>query len=484
MKKIIIAGFVLAMLTLFFACDPNEFDKGDLNVNTAPTSDEMVITVTDGDDDYHFVFANLTDVSGIYTAKWDFGNGSTGTGDEVTAYYALPGTYTVTLTITAADGTSASKSTSITTTETDYSIYDDEKYTFISGGISNTEGKVWVMDSLVAYHIAVGESIDNAENYWGATALGKSGVGMYDDEITFTLDGFAFDYENNGQSYVKSSQTDNSYYSNATEIDGDWRVDYADPAPGTWFIDGDYLQINSSAGNPLYPIFDVGAVDGLYKIQYLDDTNMELSCTGADGLGWYIRLIQKGYVAEVEEKPLESNDIMDDFESNGNIEWTIDVSGFETISNFAQIGTNTSENIAMYTKGTGVWESVSTELDYRIDLSTRNIFTMKVFIPNFNDYETECDSENTSWLTDHNLKPQVDVKLQDATLGSSAWETQVVVSNTVSDEDFGTWVDLTFDFSHVSDRTDFDQIVVQLGAEGHCNEGIFYIDDFQLEEAE
>jgi hypothetical protein len=299
MKKIIISGFILAIFTLFYACDPNEFDKGELNVNTAPTSDEMVITVADGVDDFHFVLSNLTDMSGIYTAKWDFGNGSTGTGDEVTAYYALPDTYTITLTITAADGTSASKSTTITTTETDYSIYEDEKYTFISGGVSASEGKTWKMDSLTYGHIGVGESIDNALGWWGASALGKSGVGMYDDEITFTLDGFAFNYENNGQSYVKSFQTSNSYYSNATEIDGDWRVDYADPAPGTWFIDGDYLQINSSAGNPLFPIFDVGAVDGLYKIQSLTETNMELSCTGGDGNGWYIKLVLKDYVAPV-----------------------------------------------------------------------------------------------------------------------------------------------------------------------------------------
>lgn len=299
MKKIILSGFVLAIMTLFYACDPNEFDKIGLEVNTAPASDEMVISVADGEDDFHFTFSNLTDMTGVYTAKWDFGNGSTATGDEVSAYYALPGTYTVSLTITAADGTSASTSTSIETTETDYSIYEDEKYTFISGGVSVAEGKTWVMDSLTYGHIGVGESIDNALGWWGADALGKTGVGMYDDEITFTLDGFGFDYENNGKSYVKSFQADNSYYTNVVDVDGDYSVTYLDPAPGTWFIDGDYLQINSTAGNPLYPIFDVGAVDGMYKIQYLDETNMELSCTGGDGNGWYFKLVLKGYVAPV-----------------------------------------------------------------------------------------------------------------------------------------------------------------------------------------
>ncbi|WP_372754493.1 PKD domain-containing protein [Labilibaculum sp.] len=481
MKNIFIAGFVLAMLSMFVACDPNEFDKDELTSSTAPSSEEIEFTISEGDDDFHFDLVNLTEVDGVYTAKWSLGNGSTATGDEVEAYYALPDTYTVTLTISAADGSSASASKTITQTETDYSIFTSDNFIYLSGGIDDIDGKVWVMDSLVSGHIGVGPSLDDPDSYWSASALVKTGVGMYDDEITFTLDGFGFDYENNGYSYVKESEISNSYYSDATQISDDYRVSYTDPASGTWFIDGDYLTIYSS-GNPLYPIFDVGAVDGLYKILYLDENNMELSCIGADGNGWGFKLISKGYVAEVVEKSLESNDIFEDFEGNGNIDWTADVTGFETISNFAKVGVNTSDYVAMYSKGTGSWESIYTELEYRMDLSVRNVFTMKVFIPNFNDYETQCQPSDVSWLSEYNLKPQVEVKLQDATLGSSAWETQATVINTISEADYGTWVDLIFDFSAYSDRTDFDQIVVQLGAEGHCNEGIFYIDDFILSE--
>jgi hypothetical protein len=43
-----------------------------------------------------------------------------------------------------------------------------------------------------------------------------------------------------------------------------------------------------------------------------------------------------------------------------------------------------------------------------------------------------------------------------------------------------TWLELEFDFSSVSARTDFDQIVIQLGGEAIHTGGIFFIDDLQL----
>ena len=42
------------------------------------------------------------------------------------------------------------------------------------------------------------------------------------------------------------------------------------------------------------------------------------------------------------------------------------------------------------------------------------------------------------------------------------------------------WLDLVFDFSDISQRTDLDIITVQFGDEGHFETGIFYFDDFKF----
>jgi len=42
------------------------------------------------------------------------------------------------------------------------------------------------------------------------------------------------------------------------------------------------------------------------------------------------------------------------------------------------------------------------------------------------------------------------------------------------------WIELTFDFSGVSTRQDYDKIVIQFGAEGHAGPGIFFFDDFRF----
>jgi len=484
MKNIIKSGFgfALAILMMLVACDPNEFDKSELNFQTAPTAEEMNFTVAQGEDAFHYNFENLTPLSGIQTVKWDFGNGSSAEGNKVTAYYPLPGNYEVTLTIAAADGSEGVKLTTIEQTETDYAFLDSPVLTMISGGASATEGKTWVVDSLGSGHFGIGPADGNWPEWWAASPLQKTGAGAYDDEFTFTLVDFIFDYKNNGNSYVKDLLLNDPNYSNPVEVDGtDARVDFT-PAAANWSLterDGaNYIVLSSE--KPSFFGFNYGAANNEFRIEAITENTLQLSCIGADGNRWYNNLIVKGYEVPVVEKPLQENDIMDDFEGNGNVVWNLDdIVAFETITNFAPLEPNTSENIARYTKDGFEWTNVKTVLDYRIDLTSRNVFTMKVFIPSFNDYVTECDP-GTPWLSEHNLKPQIDVKLQDSKKGGSAWETQQVRGHVFTEDQLGKWVELTFDFSDVSDRTDFDQIIIQLGAEGHCNSGIFYIDDFML----
>ncbi|TLX74945.1 hypothetical protein E9993_11170 [Labilibacter sediminis] len=484
MKNIFKAGFILAVVSLLWtACDPQEFDKSDLGMESAPKAEDMDFTITPGEDEFHFIVTNNTIVDGIHTVKWDFGSAGSSIGNEVVAYLPLPGIYDITLTITANNGSSSTISEELEQTETDYSFLDSPLLNDLTGGSSAVEGKTWVVDSLMSGHFGIGPADGNTPDWWPASPLQKTNGGAYDDEYTFKLVGFIFDFENNGDSYVKDYRKGDPNYSNPVEVDGvDCRVDFT-TASATWTITeregANYITLVSS--KPAFFGFDYGAVGNEFRIDAISENELKVSCIGEDGNRWYNILIPKGYERPVVEKPLETNDLSDDFEGNGNVVWNIDeIVKFEAISNFAPVPINESENIAIYQKGTFEWSSVKTVLDYRIDLSTRNTFSMKVFIPSFNDYVTVCDP-GTPWLPTHNLKPQIDLKLQDSKKGGGAWETQQVRGHVLTEDQLGKWVELSFDFSDVSDRVDFDQIIVQFGMEGHCNTGIFYMDDFQLD---
>ena len=107
--------------------------------------------------------------------------------------------------------------------------------------------------------------------------------------------------------------------------------------------------------------------------------------------------------------------------------------------------------------------------NYLFDLTAQNKIRLKVFIPSYNDY-----------VTGGSLLKQVAVKLQDSSKGGNAWETQteIVKSGLATDK----WLELVFDFSSVSDRVDYDKIIIQFGGEGHTVPGVFFFDDFEFGE--
>jgi hypothetical protein len=101
-----------------------------------------------------------------------------------------------------------------------------------------------------------------------------------------------------------------------------------------------------------------------------------------------------------------------------------------------------------------------------MDLSARHIFNLSVYFPSSNDY--------TGSLT-----PTAAIKLQNSLLGPNAWTTQTEVKLTVTT--FDAWQTLSFDFVAVKDSINYDQVVVQLGGEGHFTPGQFYFDDLALQ---
>lgn len=165
------------------------------------------------------------------------------------------------------------------------------------------------------------------------------------------------------------------------------------------------------------------------------------------------------------EKPLEVHDITETFETAGTMTWVLDNSPTEFVEDFANPvsgGINTSDHVGKYQRGTQLYANLQFVLSYRMNLSTRNVFKMKVYI------------DNAATV------PTVALKLQDTKQGGNAWQTQT--ESKIQSIAKGVWTELTFDFSGVSTNTAYDKIVLQFGDEGtSLGDGLFYFDDLQLQ---
>jgi len=167
-------------------------------------------------------------------------------------------------------------------------------------------------------------------------------------------------------------------------------------------------------------------------------------------------------------KPYLEENVQDNFENDG---WgTIDEWFFQD-PDMVELPTTAdpvdgSNTVADYNRSGGFpYANAQFELDFRMDLTERNIFELDVYFPSSNDYSGD-------------LTTMAALKLQNSLLGGNAWTTQTEILKSV--EEFDTWVTLTFDFSAVADREDYDQVVVQLGGEGHGVPAQFYFDNLYL----
>jgi hypothetical protein len=146
------------------------------------------------------------------------------------------------------------------------------------------------------------------------------------------------------------------------------------------------------------------------------------------------------------------------------------------VDNPAPIPINTSNKVYRYQKTTAFYSNLSfTAPDYKFDLTRQNKIRVKVYIPSYNDYETE-NAVAGDWITEKRLRPQLAVKLQNSDMGDNAWQTQTEIIK--RDLTMDRWLELEFNFSSVSDCEDYDKIVIQFGGEGHAGQGLFFFDDF------
>lgn len=208
-----------------------------------------------------------------------------------------------------------------------------------------------------------------------------------------------------------------------------------------------------------------GAQSGMYdKIVIFFDFSQT-----NDNLFYFDEVTGPPYTGGNPAKPLLALNVQDNFENNG---WsTITTWKFQD-PNMDDLPVvtdpvNATNHAAQYNRsGSFEWTNAQFVLDHRMDLTSRNKFNLKVYFPSTNNY--------TGSLT-----PTAAMKLQNSLLGGNAWSTQTEIKQTITQ--FDQWVSLVFDFSAIADSVNYDQVVIQLGGEGHFTPGMFYFDDLVLD---
>lgn len=496
MRNIFKQGFwVLLSAIMFAACSPQEDDKyslGELGTVTpdivsfsqapSPTSNNVII------------FTNTSKVNSPVTAVWDLGNGSTARGNKVTGSYPMKGDYTVTLTLYGADGSSASRSEVIHIEEDDFGLISTPAYVNLTGGIDNPKGKTWVFDQYnnftkevaeatgfdIKGHMGLGPRNSYSQEWWGAPPNEKKDWKLYDFRFTFIQEGARLIIETAGEGYGRKASAATIGGFNVTGSSGD---DVFFPYEGgsyTFSIDesGQYPVLTLS-GNAFMGYY-CGTQD--YEIIYQTDKVMALRVDNqVEGQDWiFVYCLEELNIAEppIVKEP-KAKPLFEDFES-GKLTVNFVTQDMGPLSgivdNPAPIPINTSNKVYRYQKTTAFYSNLSfTASDYKFDLTRQNKIRLKVYIPSYNDYETE-NAVAGDWITEKRLRPQLAVKLQNSDMGGNAWETQTEIIK--RDLTMDRWLELEFDFISVSDCEDYDKIVIQFGGEGHAGEGLFFFDDF------
>lgn len=454
MKKLLL---LLTCVTLLYSCDKNE----DTPTDKKQESVEITINQTEKKNVY-ILSANLTHDE----LKWDIGknDGQTLMGNNVTARYPYKGTYTITLYYKSEDNQLLSITKELNINEDNLSLIDedmDQTTLLLTGGTAFPDGKIWVVDSLTIGHLGKGPVEVNNPSWWIAQKLEKSEEGIYDDELLFKFDG-TFGYINHGTTNCANNAEAELATRGAISTGGgyDKIMEYRPNTSGwKWnLIDLGSKKIIDFPNNEgflsyytsephQYEIIKV-TENSLYVRQEIDEE------------AWYFKFIPKGY-----DKPYLG---FDDYESdvldfNFIKEYLGDGTGFNIPNPFPS-EKNSSSKVACYDRKAEQWGRLAYYDVTKFDLTKYNKISMKVYCPSSNNYT-------------NNLKAKVSIKLQDCNHGSP-WETQAERSYTDLSTD--QWIDLVFDFSDISQRTDLDIITVQFGDEGHFETGIFYFDDFKF----
>ncbi len=458
-------------LFILAACSPQDLDDYSLDSLSTISPEQVSFTKTVSDkSDNIITFTNTTDVKTPVAIAWDLGNGTKGKSNKMTGQYPQKGDYTVTLTVYSSDGTSVSKSEVVSIQEDDFGLINTPVYRNLTGGVENTEGKVWVFDQYNNYtkevatatglningHLGLGPQNTFGQEWWAAGPNEKNTWTMYDFKFTFIQDGVQFIIDNEGEGYGRVASSASVGGFNVTNVDGDDATFTFDGGSFNFSIDesGTYPQLTLSDNS----FMGYYAGTQVYDIVYQTEEVMALRVNNTvESQDWvFVYILEE---LNISEPPLVKEPKAD---------------------NPMLVPINVSDKVYRYQKSNAFYGNLFFEAgDYKFDLTKQNKITLKVYIPSYNDYETSNDVAG-EWIAESRLRPQLAIKLQDSDKGDMAWENQTEIVK--ADLETDKWIELEFDFSGVAGRVDYDKIVVQFGAEGHSGPGFFFLDDFKFSE--
>ena len=492
-------GFVILLAFAIAACSPQEFNDYAIDAPDTITPDQISFTATPATISENLItFTNTSRLTVPYTVLWNLGNGGTGKGDEITGLYPMKGTYTVTMTVYAPDGSEVAKTLRIELLNDDFSLVDSPVYNQLTGGTDNANGKPWVFDRYNNFakevadatgksingHIGLGEANGGYQGWWAAGYDEKAEAPNhhYEFKFTFKQAGMQLIIENSGKGNGRSSCCNS--YPDYNPISGDeGEFTYSSSAYSFSITEPSDENSNPTLTLPNNAILGYYVCNNVYEIIYQTDEVIALYTQG-DGFDWVYIFCREDL--NVSKPPIVKEpravELSEDFEGEelhvdfvANIMGGLSAAGY---SNPAPVPVNESAKVYLYQKSGEFYSNLSfTTTDYLFDLTDINKIKMKVFIPSYNDYDTEFPVAG-DWITNKKLLPQIAVKLQDSSKGDNAWETQTELLHGNLEKD--KWLELTFDFSSVASRTDYDQIIIQFGGEGHAAPGIFFFDDFSF----
>lgn len=436
----LIAG--IAMLAFTTSCKKDEKKLGD-----PPSPADAAFTYQPSAANANII--ELTANNPNLQANWDFGNGQSGAGSNVTAIYPFAGTYTVKLTVQNSGG-SASSMQNIVIAQDDPSLISNPIFTFLTGGTSKT----WAIDSVAVGHFGVGPNpssgLGDVPEYYAAQSLEKVGSGMYNDKYTFHLQGFSFDHITNGDIYVNSAHAGNSPYTDtAASPVGDFIAFHPNQMGQNWTLSEGAENTITLTGTAMIAYWTGTRT---YKIVELDSNKLVLRWldTKNPALAWYATLRPEGYNSNPPPPPstytlpIDFEVIQPEFTTFGN-------STYQIINNPDASGINTSSKVLETVHGSETWAGLFVNLTNKLNFASQTSIKLKVWAPTTGVFR---------------------LKLEDRSNTSSFVEVDVNVTTA------NAWQELTFDLTGAA--SNFDRLVIFPGWDV-ANAGTFYIDDIKQE---
>lgn len=441
---------IMALGLALSACSPEIDDKPELG--PPPTAEDVTFTFEYDPDNPNIV--HFTNTSSGFILKWDLGNGSQGEGNNVKGVYPLKGEYTVTLTAYTRSG-SATNSQTITIEQTNPALLDIPEYNLLTGGVDQLEGKTWVIDGERAGHMGVGPNDNSPDSrepvWWQAPPLDKAGQGIYDDEITFKLQDFVYEFKNNGDVFVNGASAGDL---GGNPDDGDQRVEFSpEVVTSTWALveEGDKQFITIANGG----FFGFYTGVSRYEILKLEENELYVRFLDSKNpdLAWYHRLIPKGYTPPPPPPPATTDEFKLDFEGEDPGFEVFGGQSYQQVANPDPTGINTSSMVGETVHGNETWAGLFHTIGSTLDFSQKNGFKLKVWSPVEGVARLKLEnSENTEEFI------EVDANMTET----------------------NQWSELTFDLSGAATET-YDRVVLFFDF-GNSDPNTFYFDDVEFVE--